>query len=57
MAAGEQFDSGMESQEGSISNSTKDRSPEKKLEIENDFDDEVSVSELYKFAGFTFFST
>lgn len=38
MASGEDFDSGMESQEGSA----KDVTPEKKLEIEGDVEDEVN---------------
>lgn len=55
MAAGEEFDSGMESQEGSISNSTKDRTPEKKPEIESDLDDEVFILELCKLLFSHFF--
>lgn len=38
MAPGEEFDSGMESQEGSA----KDVTPEKKPEIEDNYEDEVN---------------
>ena len=39
MASGEDFDSGMESQD----NSAKEVSPDKKLEIEGDIDEEVNI--------------
>lgn len=46
MARGEEFDSGMESQENSASNEI---TPEKKREIEDNYEDEVIILFIFKY--------